>query len=152
MLQYDIHWLVEKRVLVYHLNGDYDIDIMRRGAAEIHQHMLSGQHPVHLIIDTTDLTSPSADFRSPMSELQQYSGQEQSGWTVLVAGSTLVRFFGNVAARLLQTPFRIAYSFEEAVTLLRRLEPSLETALYQTNEQISDPPENVKPSRSDSVV
>ncbi len=142
MLQYDIYWLVQKRVLVYRLDGDYDLEIMRLGAQDVHQHVLTGQPPVHLIIDTTNLTSPSADFRGPMNDLQEYRGQQEMGWTVLVASSALVRFFGNVAARLLQTNFRIAYSFDEAVSLLWKLDPLVEQAAsLPISPDLTTPPE-----------
>lgn len=140
MLKYDIFWLVEKRVLVYRPEGAYDLEIMRRGAADVHQHVLAGVPPVHVIIDTTHLTSPSGDFRGAMNELQQYRSEQQTGWTVLAANSVLVRLFGNVAARLLQTPFRIAPSFEEAVRLLRELEPGLEQLLSSSPSHQFPPP------------
>ncbi len=122
-----IQWLVENKVILGTVGGDYSREEMVARIAEIGKMLRETPPPCHLIIDASSLETFTTRIVEPISELRKNQAENNTGWILLISNSSVMRFFGTVAAKVMNDRFRPVASLEEAKQFLHYIEPMLFT-------------------------
>jgi hypothetical protein len=114
---FSVTWYVEKRVIHLKVFGivtsEEVIDLNRETMAYLEM----GIHPVHIIIDTLDVTEYPSNLRWVM-RLVQTNPVRPTGWNLLVQNNSTVRVIASTILSLLRLPMHICSTLEEAQNFL----------------------------------
>ncbi len=131
MLDYKVEWLVENRVILIQIAGEYDLQTMQQGIQKVKKYVDEGTAPVHVVWDMAGITKMPRDIREPLGELEILRYHPNGGWIVMISSNVMVRFVGQIATRFLGANFRSVVSYDEAVETISRVDPALADALKQ---------------------
>ncbi len=120
-----IQWLVENKVILGTVNGNYNQKEMMASIAEIGRLLRETPPPCHLIVDASALETFTTRIVEPISELRKNQAEHNTGWILLISSSSVMRFFGTVAAKIMNDRFRAFASLDEAKQFLHYVEPML---------------------------
>lgn len=126
-------WYVEGRVSSARDWGELTVEEMRETNRVFLEHIRSGTPPVHLLIDTSAISKLPKSFIPMLKEIEAFRHEPNMGWTVMVTNNSLIHFFGTLSSNLLKMPFKAVSSYDEVNALLRRVDPSLEGLLPESN-------------------
>jgi len=123
-MPYQITWLIDERVLYFHIEGELDPDMLREMVQESRDMANRGKNPVHAIVDATRAESIPKHIQTI---IQEYKNQkpESSGFTVLVATSSLTRFFAQMVFKVFRLEVRFAADLDDAFMILQRVDTTL---------------------------
>ena len=118
-MPYQITWLIDERVLHFHLEGELNPDMLREMVQESRDMANLGKNPVHAIVDATRAESIPKHIQTV---LQEYKNQkpESSGFTVLIATSSVTRFFAQMLFKLFRLEVRFAADLDDAMSINRK--------------------------------
>lgn len=122
-MPYQIEWYLPNRIMVVHLHGAMTVEELGAMADESVTYIKRGQPPVHAIIDQRELVSYPYNLNTLLSINR--GKQAESGFTVMVSESPIARFVVNAFFQLIRMEMRSCTTFEEAMTILARVDPSL---------------------------
>ena len=121
----EVKWYVENRVSITRDWGDLTLEDMRESNAVALENIRQGTPPVHLLLDTRAVGKLPGSFVPMLKEIESFRHEKNMGWTIMVTHSSLLHFFGVLSANLIKMPFSAVSSFEEANTLLKKVDPTL---------------------------
>jgi hypothetical protein len=121
----NIEWLVKDRVILIRPVGDFESHIALEAVAEVKQMVNEGIHPVHLIVDTSRVTTHLRDPRIFGTSLDSLRYNRNIGRLVFIYTNHFARFAGELLARFLGVPFRLASTHSHALEILSRLDVTL---------------------------
>ncbi|MDX2162179.1 MAG: hypothetical protein SF162_12710 [bacterium] len=120
-----VGWLVERRVILVTPGEQFSESDMRAGMEATAALIEQAQIPFHLVVDVSRLKTFTPHFADPIREIQQHRSHENYGWTLIITHNALMRFFGVIAAKILNDRFRPVGNMEEAIHFLTMLDPDL---------------------------
>ncbi|MCA0458082.1 MAG: hypothetical protein LCI00_29215 [Chloroflexi bacterium] len=123
-MPYKMSWVIPSRVLLIELTHVLPADEIIRLTDECHTCVATGQAPVHIIIDATPVHDLKFNFRetAPLSKSME---NEDIGWWILINSSKMMQFTASVITTLLKKKLKSAYSLDEALNILERVDPTL---------------------------
>jgi|1185.fasta_scaffold96253_1 hypothetical protein len=121
----EVKWYVEGRVSATRDWGDLSLEEMRASNMIALEHIRTGTPPVHLLIDTSAVGKLPGSFVPMLKEIEHFRHEKNMGWTVMVTNSSLLHFFGVLSSNLIKMPFSAVTTYEEANTLLKKVDPTL---------------------------
>ena len=128
-MPFEVKWYVEGRVSIGRDWGDLTIEEMRASNEMTLQHVRAGTPPVHLLIDTREIGKLPGSFVPMLKEIEAFRHEPHMGWTIMVTNNSLLHFFGVLSSNLIKMPFRAVTTYEEANTLLKKVDPTLADVL-----------------------
>ena len=125
-MAYELSWVIPSRVLLIELEGTVPTDEMIRLNSESLAHVDAGQAPVHILIDATKLNNTQVNLHE-LSQLSKTMHHDGIGWLILINPAKMVSFATSIVSKLLQKKMKSAESIEEALTILQKVDFSIET-------------------------
>lgn len=123
-MPYQITWLVDKKVLYFHLEGELNAEMLRDMVQESRDMVNLGISPVHAIVDATRAESIPKHINTILQEFKEQK-PEDSGFTVLIATSPLTRFFAQMLCKMLRIEIRFAADLDDAHNILQRVDTTV---------------------------
>lgn len=130
-MPFETKWYVPERIVTAYNWGVLTLDEMRATNVEMLAMIRSGTAPVHLLVDTRDVTKMPSSFIPMLKEIEPFRNETKTGWSVMVTNSSLMHFFGLLSSNLVKSPYGAVHNYEEANALLERVDPSLKGLLPQ---------------------
>lgn len=121
----NVEWAVEKRIILIQPIGDFEAEIALAAVEQVKQMVNEGCRPVHLMIDASRVTTHLRDPKVFGNSLDSLRHHRNIGRLVFVYANPFVRFAGELLARFLGIPFRVAATYEYALTMLHKIDPTL---------------------------
>ena len=123
-MPYKLHWYQENRILVGTFNGSFapnDLVEINDAAVEM---IRQGTPPVHDIIDALALEKIPFDLKL-LNKSMQWFKEPNLGWVIVIAKNPLFGFFGTILSQAAGKHVRVVGSWEEALAMLMKADPSL---------------------------
>lgn len=120
-----IMWLLEKRVILVQLAGEFTMPVAQQQALVLKQHIEQGEAPLYVIVDTSRVTTLPKNLREPLTIATANLKDSKVNQAVIVTSNAVFRFFGTLASKFVGFDFRPVTSLEEAINLLVRVDPTL---------------------------
>ncbi|MBI1279644.1 MAG: hypothetical protein GC179_16065 [Anaerolineaceae bacterium] len=130
-MEYKVGWLVAQRVLHLQISGDFDIETVQSGLAEVKAFVDSGIAPVQVIVDLTAITKMPTHLRDIISQMGDMRYHPNGGWIITISNSVMLRFAGQIASVFLGAKHRSVATFKEAVETISHIDPGVADALRQ---------------------
>lgn len=121
----NIEWLVKDRVILIQPVGDFEAPVALEAVGEVKRMVNEGIRPVHLVMDTSRVTTHLREPRIFGTSLDSLRYHRSMGRLVFIYTDPFARFAGELLSRFLGVPFRLAGTTEHAVDILRRLDVTL---------------------------
>ena len=128
-MAFEVKCYVEGRVSMARDWGEFTLDELKASNVISLEHIRGGTPPVHLLLDTRAINKLPRSFLPMLKEIEAFRHEPNMGWTIMVTNSSLLHFFGVLSSNLIKQPFSAVGTFEEANTLLKRVDPTLATLL-----------------------
>jgi len=125
-MAYELSWVTPSRVLRIELENEVTIEEMTHLVANTHTYVNAGQAPVHILIDATRLLNKPVNFQE-FTKMSKTMSNPSTGWWVLMNPGKMVWFAASILSKLLQIKLKSAQSTEEALTILSRVDLTLDT-------------------------
>lgn len=122
-MQFELSWLIEKRVILARVSGVVDLYGMQRYLDARGELLAQGEPPVHIITDAAQVVGFPKDVRQ-MSRLISQTGVP-SGWIVTFGMKSFLVPQVNLVARITHSPFHFANDLAETLRFLKSKDPSL---------------------------
>ncbi len=123
-------WIMDKRVLLNVLSGNYEPNSLRQCAAALKDDLERGSAPVHLILDMTRLSHLPADLREPLHQMSPLANAAMlMGWTFGLTQQPTTRLFSLQVARLMGSTLVPVDTLTEALDILKRVDPQVQQHL-----------------------
>jgi len=122
-MPYNIEWYIPDRVMLIHLRGAMTLEELAAMADQSVTFIKSGLPPVHAIVDQRNLISYPYRLNNLLTINR--GKQAESGFTVMVSESQVARFVTNAFFQLIGMEMRSCTSFDEAMNILQRVDPTL---------------------------
>ena len=136
-MDYQVAWLVERRVLHLQILGEFELEGTQKGIAEVKTFVDSGIAPVHVIIDPTGITKMPSHLRDIISQMDSMRHHPNGGWIITISNSIMLRFAGQIVSVFLGANHRSVATFTEAVETISRIDPGVADSLKQIPVQSS---------------
>ncbi len=120
-----VEWYIPDRVILNVVSGVYTLDQICEGSQQILSMMRTGSSPVHLIVDSSELTNFPSIFRPLLVEIEKFRHEPTMGWSFMLTHSPVLNFFGALASNITKQPFRSVKSYAEVNNILCRIDQSL---------------------------
>lgn len=125
-MPYEVGWLIESRVVMARIHGDVieadGIDMLYEMARLID----SGHAPVHILIDTLDITRVPKNLMPLVQAISEVGiSRERTGYMMVLSNNQLHNFIGAVAAKMAGVRLRTVDDRAVALEFLRIHEPEL---------------------------
>lgn len=124
-MAYKINWVIPLRILLIELENEVPMDEMVRLVEDTHAHVNVGNAPVHIMIDASKLLNRPVDFQE-ITRISKSMSNPSTGWWILVNAGKMMWFTTQILSKLLQVKLKSAASVDEALTILRRVDLTLE--------------------------
>ena len=85
----------------------------------------SGTPPVHLVVDTLDVTKLPSSFVPMLREIEIFRHEPHMGWSIMVTNSSVLHFFGMLSANLNRSSYRALRNYQEVNELLAKVDSTL---------------------------
>lgn len=132
-MPYAMDWVIDKRVMRIVIAGELDSETIHTMVEDSRRMTDEGISPIHAIADATRAESIPKYINQIIKEFKDVQPQD-SGFTIIIANNSMTRFFAQMLLRVLRLEVRFAADMEEAMNILRRIDPKLPIAI---------PPENL---------
>ncbi len=100
-MDYKLVWLLEQRVILLQLVGDYSEALLRQQIDELRALVEQGSPPIYVIVDTSGATTMPKNFREPLNIMTDALPENKVAWVLFVTNNALFRFLGNVAGKFM---------------------------------------------------
>jgi hypothetical protein len=137
ILDYKVGWLVERRVLHLQIMGEFELEGVQKGIAEVKTFIDVGTAPVQVIVDLTGVTKMPSHMRDMISQMDSMRYHPNGGWIITISNSVMLRFAGQIASVFLGANHRSVATFKEAVETISRIDPGVAESLKQIPVQTS---------------
>jgi hypothetical protein len=122
-MPFETSWLLEKRVIVFHIWGRLSIEENQDLNAELGAFIRSGIKPVHLIVVF------GADYAAPLDLQLLATGtpikDKNMGQAAIIGGSPVIRFMAHAVGKYNNRRVHNAKSIEEAYRKFCEIDASL---------------------------
>lgn len=140
-MPYEIAWYTEQRVMSIRLYGSVTLDDMERMTQESIDYVTNGSGPVHAIVSQYDVESMPHNLPALLKSMKPRR-QPNSGFTVVVTKNPVTRFLGSALFQAVGLEMRTAATFEDALAILRNIDPTLDgLAAEATGYRSPNPPD-----------
>jgi hypothetical protein len=110
---FSITWHIEKRVIDLKVFGVITSEEIIALNLQVMDFIEAGSHPVHIIIDTLDVTEYPTNLRWVFRMLRN-NPVPPTGWNILVQNNPTVRVLAGTILSVLPVPLHICTTLEEA--------------------------------------
>jgi hypothetical protein len=124
-MPFQVKWYVEGRVATVYNWGELTVDEVRATNQELLALVRSGTAPVHLVVDTLDVTRLPSSFVPMLKEIEIFRHEPNMGWSIMVTNSSVLHFFGMLSSNLNRTSYRALRNYREVNDLLKKVDPTL---------------------------
>lgn len=123
-MPYRFGWYMPRRVIYILLEGNLTVEDIIVLKEESREFALTGDAPVHAIIDCLNLNGVPHDLPGILRGIRQ-GGQLLDGFSVIVTSNRLAQFLGATLFQLLKLELRITATVPEAVDILLHFDKTL---------------------------
>jgi hypothetical protein len=120
----NISWYAKNRVILAQVEGVVDDAGMNASNATITQLLDTGQAPIHLIVDTSDLKQFPTNL-SALRKSQAYLLHPNVGWIIVINTNPLLNYLAHILTAIAKVKSRTVKTFVEGEQLLRTLDASI---------------------------
>jgi len=131
-MPFETKWYVEGRVATAYNWGELTLEQLRATSAELLTLVRSGTAPVHLVVDTRDVTKMPSSFLPMLKEIEPFRHEPKTGWSIMLTNNSLLHFFGLLGSNLVKSPYRAVRTYEEVNEVLERVDLTLKGLLPQS--------------------
>lgn len=124
-MAYKINWVIPLRILLIELENEVPMDEMVRLVEDTHAHVNVGSAPVHILVDASKLMNRPVNFQE-INKISKSMSNDATGWWVIINAGKMVWFTATILSKLLHVKLKSAASEDEALTILRRVDLTLE--------------------------
>lgn len=117
-------WLEEPRIILTQLSGQLSGEEAQQLSAAQEEFLNTGQAPVHIVVDLTDMESIPTNLRDYLT-MGSYLRNPALGWVVLVGGNVLVNFILQVLSQAFHLQCAKRETVAAAVTFLAEQDNTL---------------------------
>jgi hypothetical protein len=117
-------WVIPERVIQINYTGKMQSEDFRRVAQELEAFYAAGTMPIHVVSDTTNMTSIDVDMKTLQKTFSIFT-REKWGWVMLIGTNQLLNFFAALLERFLGVQIRRSESAAAALTSLHQLDHTL---------------------------
>lgn len=121
-------WLIENRIVYFELFGDVSVEEIAEVSAKFIEMMESSDSMfVHALHDATHLDKLPKSIGALSGATREAWQHPKTGWTVAFnVKNPILAYIGNMMSRIFQTRYRIVSSKQEALALLKSVDPTLD--------------------------
>jgi hypothetical protein len=126
-MPHEITWLVDMRVIYFHLRGVVSMEELREANDQVRAMTEQGIQFVHVIADATHIEKISFGL-SDLTKL--FRGMEPSpklGWSMYISPKMLDRFFASVTTQMTTARHREFSTLAEAIAFVQSMDETLPT-------------------------
>jgi hypothetical protein len=123
-MPYENGWYVGNRIAFQRIYGNVTIEDLQQNLQSTLVLIDTGTPPVHVISDLREIVKFPMNVNQ-LKEVFQLPERPNMGWTVIITNNALLRFFTSIIVQIARTNYKIVTSYEDAVDLLRRIDPTL---------------------------
>lgn len=123
-MPYAMDWIIDKRVMRIVIAGELDSETIHTMVEDSRRMTNEGISPIHAIADATRAESIPKYINQIIKEFKDVK-PESSGFTIIIANSSVTRFFAQMLLRVLRLEVRFAVDMDEALDILRRVDTTL---------------------------
>lgn len=131
-LTYTISWLATNQVILIALKDNVDVDAVSALTDELHT-MLDASNRTSIYIIVDDRQTTGLPTLGEVNRLRSSLRHPKISWIISVGNNInpVVKFISAVAVRVANLPFKQVDNFEEAITSLNEIDPSIEWQTLQ---------------------
>lgn len=119
-------WLIADRVIETTFSGDITVEDLYANDENILPMIQAGQKPIHIICDVTRVDRFPTQIVPIKKSAESYLRHNKMGWFILIGlDNKVLRFLGQVIANASGVQMRQTATLEEAFTILRKVDPTL---------------------------
>src|SRR5262249_22059413 len=123
-MPYENGWYFDDRVAFQRIYGNVTIEDLQQNLQSTLLLIDAGTPPVHVISDLREIAKFPMDVNK-LKDIFQLPQRPNMGWTLIITNNALLRFFTSIVVQIAHTNYKIVTSYEEALDLLRRVDPTL---------------------------
>ncbi|MBI1259626.1 MAG: hypothetical protein GC204_19330 [Chloroflexi bacterium] len=116
-MSFNVTWHIEKQVINLKVFGVVTSEDIIALNLKTMAYIEAGTHPVHLIIDTLDVTEYPTNLRWVLRLLKN-NPIPPTGWNILVQNNPTIRVLAGSILSVLHVPLHVCNSLEEAEAFL----------------------------------
>ncbi|HVU10531.1 MAG TPA: hypothetical protein VHD90_04605 [Phototrophicaceae bacterium] len=129
-MAYETRYSVNERVIHNRLYGEMTPEDPAGFNTATLDLIRSGDAPVHLIFDTSDLQPVGVPLKDVL-EMVTFPGENKLGWVIIVGENPFARFVGSLLMQAGRVKYRMVGSLDEAVAILQRMDTSLQYVMQE---------------------
>jgi len=127
-MAYEIDWVVQNRIVSGRFVDVVSVSEARESSNVITEYVVSGDAPVHLIADLRDMIHSPTSIQVNRQIASPYLNHPNMGWVIIIGGNAFQQFMISVLKRLTSIKVKQTGSYEEALDMLKEIDPSIEQA------------------------
>jgi len=124
-MPFEVKWYVEGRVATVYNWGELTVDEVRATNVQLLALVRSGTPPVHLVVDTRDVTKLPGSFIPMLREIEVFRHEPGMGLSIMVTNSSVLHFFGMLSANLTKSSYHAVRDYPAVNAILRQADPTL---------------------------
>ena len=123
-MPYENGWYIERRVIFQRIYGDVTLADLEKNLHETNELLEAGISPIHVMCDVREISKFPMNINQ-LKDLYQMAPNPNAGFTILLSSSSVLRFFLSIIVQIVKTDYKMVNTDEEALELLRRIDPTL---------------------------
>ncbi len=131
-MPYQFDWIVPQRVVFTRIYSEVKPEEVTEILIQSRERTLSGQSPVHFIIDASALEKQSFNL-SKLNEWSSILPSRTGGWWVVINPNAVAMFAITLVTKTLGIKLKSAHSLEDAIQILKNIDQTLIEQLPQTS-------------------
>lgn len=113
----EITWLQEPHVILSRVHGVLAVEELLAAVPDIQQRLDAAAHPVHLVVDVSELTSFPTSIHL-LKRAMPFGSHPNMGWMVVYGASSLATTFAQIVMRITMQRYRMFDTREDALAFL----------------------------------
>lgn len=132
-MAYTIDWYVDRRVLEIAISGQISIDEFEQLHQDSFALVEQSSYKVHAIADLSQFDAIPANLKM-LTSASNHEKNHNQGMTILVMPKvqSVIRFLITIIMQTLRLEYRICETVEEAIEVLKRVDPDLRQTMEDT--------------------
>lgn len=122
---YQTGWYIENRIIFTQYGEKITLEEMQNVNDDVQKLLDEGNAPVHIIFDVSQLKEFPIDLSKARETLAHFS-HPKMGWLIGYGMNPVMKFLSTVIANMFGVQLKSVNSFDEALSLLKRIDFSLE--------------------------